>query len=552
VIKGPARRLQNTERELRIDETLVEMLLADIDKGGAKDALPLLAFTLERLYEEYHASTHLRVEHYEALGRIGGSIEAAVERAFKVADSDNRIPKDRQDRLELLRRGLIPWLAGIDPDTKLPRRRVARLSEIPPEARPLIDLLVEQRLLSADLAQDTSERTIEPAHEALLRQWSLLEGWLKDDAEFLIWLDGIKRAAGEWDAKGKEDRWLGHSGERLAYAKRLLARPDFASFLGPTERGYLKACQDEEKAAGSRRRRARLAIGSLAAGIAAIASLSYTGLLDQNYLKVQGRRLLDIYLPTVLSERDELALKPGHIFQECASCPEMIVVPAGEFVMGSAEDEAREDEKPPHKVVLSRQFAVGKFEVTFDQWDACVAHGGCTFQGKGESWGRGLQPMVRISWSDAEGYVRWLSRQTGKPYRLLTEAEWEYVARAGSTTNYSYGNDTSQLGEFGWYAANSGGRTQAVGLKRPNSFGLHDVQGNVWEWVQDCYKDDYVNAPSDGSSLTPSECLSRVLRGGAWSSDADNLRVSARYGHIGNFRSDANGFRVLRSLRTSP
>ena len=179
VIKGPVRRLEGTTRALRIDDALVDALLADIEAGGAKDALPLLAFTLERLYGEYHGGGHLKLEHYNRLGRVRGSIEAAVERAFKAADTDARIPNDRQDRLILLRRGLIPWLAGIDPDTGAPRRRVARLSEIPEEARPLIDQLVEQRLLSTDVAKHTGERTIEPAHEALLRQWGLLQGWLE-------------------------------------------------------------------------------------------------------------------------------------------------------------------------------------------------------------------------------------------------------------------------------------------------------------------------------------------------------------------------------------
>jgi formylglycine-generating enzyme required for sulfatase activity len=550
VIKGPARRFNDATRELKIDEALVQALLTDIDRGGAKDALPLLAFTLERLYDEYHATTHLRVAHYETLGRIGGSIEAAVERAFKAADNDGRIPRDRQARLTLLRRGLIPWLAGIDPDTKAPRRRVARLSEIPAAARPMIDLLVEQRLLSTDVAQDTKEATIEPAHEALLRQWGLLQAWLEEDAEFLIWLDGVKRAARDWQAKGKEIRWLGHSGERLVYAERLLTRPDL--YLQPMDREYVEACRREETAASSRRRRARVVVLSLAVGIAAIAGLSYAGLLDRGYLEVQTRKLADIYLPTVLSDASELALRPGDSFQECASCPEMIVVPAGEFVMGSTDDEAREDERPLHRVVIAHQFAVGKFEVTFDQWDACVAHGGCTYQGRGESWGRGRQPMIRTSWSDAESYTRWLSRQTGKHYRLLTEAEWEYVARAGSTGRYSYGNDASRLDEFGWYVANSQGRTQAVGLKKPNSFGLYDIQGNVWEWVQDCYKDDYVDAPSDGSAVILPECLSRVLRGGSWSSEAGDLRVAARYGHINTFRSDANGFRVARTLLRRP
>jgi hypothetical protein len=159
VVKGPAGRLQGTARALQIEDTLVNALLTDIEAGGGKDALPLLAFTLERLFGEYHAGGNLKLSQYDALGRLKGSIEAAVERAFKVADADTAIPKDRTARLALLRHALIPWLAGIDPDTGAPRRRVARFSEIPAEARPLIQHLVEQRLLATDVKKDTGEAT---------------------------------------------------------------------------------------------------------------------------------------------------------------------------------------------------------------------------------------------------------------------------------------------------------------------------------------------------------------------------------------------------------
>src|ERR1700732_3884964 len=210
VIKGPARWLEGTERALEIEDALVEALLADIEAGGATDALPLLAFTLERLYDEYHAGGHLKLAHYNELGRVKGSIEAAVERALKAADADPAIAKDRLARLALLRRGLIPWLAGIDPDTGAPRRRVARLSEIPAEARPLIDDLVDQHLLATDVSKDTGEKTIEPAHEALLRQWGLLDGWLAEDAGLLAVLEGVKRGSRDWAANNRRRAWLAH------------------------------------------------------------------------------------------------------------------------------------------------------------------------------------------------------------------------------------------------------------------------------------------------------------------------------------------------------
>jgi hypothetical protein len=263
VIRGPMHRLEGGERAFKIEDALVDALLGDIDAGGAKDALPLLAFTLERLYNEYHAGGQLKLEHYNALGRVQGSIEAAVERALKAADSNPKIPRDRDARLALLRRGLIPWLAGIDPDTGAPRRRVARLSEIPGEARPLIDLLVEQRLLSTDVAKDSGDTTIEPTHEALLRQWGLLQGWLKEDAGLLTVLDGIQRAARDWAANNKAPSWLAHNAERLSAANRLANRPDLSANLRPTDRDYLSACRGAEQTARARARRTKALVGVL-------------------------------------------------------------------------------------------------------------------------------------------------------------------------------------------------------------------------------------------------------------------------------------------------
>ena len=283
VIEGPARRLTN-RRSLKIEPQLTSALLTDIEAGGAKDALPLLAFTLERLYLEYGGDGDLKLSEYEQLGRIKGAIEAAVERAFSAADSDPTIPRDRQARLVLLRRGLIPWLAGIDPDTAAPRRRVARLSEIPTEARPLIKLLIEQRLLTTDVARDTGEITIEPAHEVLLRQWGVLEGWLAEDFGDLAALDGLRRATRDWAANGKLDAWLIHTGPRLEQAERVACRKEFAAFVDPTESSYLtaaRAVEDVRQRARLRRlRRDRLlsgtmSYGPLAAALIAVLALFY-------------------------------------------------------------------------------------------------------------------------------------------------------------------------------------------------------------------------------------------------------------------------------------
>ncbi len=252
VIEGPAARLRETDRPLSIEPRLTQRLLEDIETGGGSDALPLLAFTLEQLCLDYGGSGTLRLADYEAFGGVRGAIEAAVKRALAAADNDSRIPRDRDARLALLHRGLVPWLAGIDPETGSPRRRIARLADIPAEALPLIQLLVEQRLLSTDRVMvregdsDRSEVTIEPAHEALLRQWSLLHGWLEEDFAALTTLEAVKRAARDWAANARHADWLNHSGTRLEDAEKVAARDDLAGDLSSDARDYLRQCREQE------------------------------------------------------------------------------------------------------------------------------------------------------------------------------------------------------------------------------------------------------------------------------------------------------------------
>jgi tetratricopeptide (TPR) repeat protein len=254
VIEGPAARLKEMKRGLTIEPRLTQRLLQDIEQGGGSDALPMLAFTLEQLYLDYGGSGALKLANYEAFGGIRGAIEAAVERALTAADHDSRIPRDREARLVLLRRGLIPWLAGIDPETGSTRRRVARRADIPAEAAPLIDLLVEQRLLATDRVTvrdggvEKREITIEPAHEALLRQWGLLRGWLEEDFAALTTLEGVKRAARDWAVNGRKEDWLNHAGTRLEDAQKIAARADLAGDLSTDAGDYLHHCRAREQA----------------------------------------------------------------------------------------------------------------------------------------------------------------------------------------------------------------------------------------------------------------------------------------------------------------
>jgi formylglycine-generating enzyme required for sulfatase activity len=253
----------------------------------------------------------------------------------------------------------------------------------------------------------------------------------------------------------------------------------------------------------------------------------------------------------------------AHQFRDCPACPDMVVLPTGEFMMGSPEQERGrgKDEGPQHKVTIAKPFAVGKFEVTFAQWDACVAESGCAHKPGDEGWGRERRPVVNVSWSDARQFVAWLTRKSGKPYRLLSEAEWEYAARAttkttdpsqpfstGATINYKQANYDANFtyngGRMGVYRQ----KTLDVGSLPKNAFGLHDMHGNVWEWVEDCYRDSYADAPTDGSAVAAADCPLHILRGGAWNYQPQYLRSAYRYATPPGVRMENAGLRVARNL----
>ena len=255
--------------------------------------------------------------------------------------------------------------------------------------------------------------------------------------------------------------------------------------------------------------------------------------------------------------------RAGEVFRDCNACPEMVVIPAGTFRMGASEEDRYVNEMrahqtgvsfwsssdgPQHRVTL-RSFALGATEVTFDEWDACVRGGGCNgYRPRDEGWGRGARPVSNMSWEDARAYVRWLSRETGESYRLPSESEWEYAARAGTTTPFHTGTmiskDQANYGLAGW----GWGRTTPVRTFAPNPFGLYDVLGNVWEWTEDCWNGSYRGgAPADGSPWGVGDCSRRVLRG-TWVINPRDLHSAARSGSPTGLRVVIAGFRVARTL----
>jgi formylglycine-generating enzyme required for sulfatase activity len=252
-----------------------------------------------------------------------------------------------------------------------------------------------------------------------------------------------------------------------------------------------------------------------------------------------------------LSRDEECALKSGDEFRECADCPAMRVIPEGSFTMGSQSDEPghHDDEGPQHGVTISKPFAASKFDVTFADWDACAAAGGCP-KAADSRWGRGALPVINVGWDDAQVYVAWLAKTTGKPYRLLSEAEWEYAARAGTNSVYYWGGAISKRNAdcTGCGGEWDGKGPSPVGSFRPNAFGLYDMAGNVWQWTQDCYYGNYDGAPADGSAVTTGDCGRRAMRGGSWNDVPRNIRAAVRDGDSTGERDEEVGFRVGRTL----
>jgi formylglycine-generating enzyme required for sulfatase activity len=241
------------------------------------------------------------------------------------------------------------------------------------------------------------------------------------------------------------------------------------------------------------------------------------------------------------------AFKPGDTFRDCAECPEMVVVPAGSFQMGSSNNDR---EKPVHEVSIAKPFAIGLREVTFDEWDRCVSENGCKFHPGDRGWGRGSRPVINVSWVDAKEFATWLSQKTGQTYRLPSEAEWEYTARGGTNTAFWWGSTVgARHANCRQCSTGETEQTYPAGTYKANPFGLYDTAGNAAEWVEDCWNDDYRGAPTNGSAWVTGQCQLRVLRGGSFDSESEYVRSNSRFRYDVDVRYSGNGFRVVRQVQ---
>ena len=308
----------------------------------------------------------------------------------------------------------------------------------------------------------------------------------------------------------------------------------------------------ESRGAATRRRRRVLA------SLAAFCVVIIAGLVawwNQDWLKERIYALKNAHaLTTTLEEK----LKPKDGFKECSDCPEMIVIPAGSFMMGSAEPpgyprvQGSPDEYPQHNVTIAMPFAVSKFELTFDEWDACATYGDCSRQVSDNGYGRGRRPAINVNWEDAQKYLAWLFRITGKEYRLLSEAEYEFATRAGTQTAFPWGDGVGKNNAncIGCGSQWDDEMTAPVGSFAPNQFGLYDMVGNVFEWVADCYHPNYRNAPADGTDWEDHCPIgpNRVIRGGSWKNVPVALQSAFREYFSDGSANGQLGFRVARAL----
>jgi formylglycine-generating enzyme required for sulfatase activity len=424
--------------------------------------------------------------------------------------------------------------------------------------RPVDDKLVPEELAKLNFIFFDEPTRFETSADQLADALQTDIGWIRQHTEY-------GEAERRWSAAGRPSGLLLQSPTLEVAEHWIVSRPRGAP--EPTEeiKAFVAASRKGAHAAQRLRRVVMASMFTLLVGII----LGLVGWINQDYIKQRWTWYTSVrpflaanFWPYELSTAAESALISKDSFRECAFeqgkdyCPAMVVVPSGSFTMGSSPESIHEaSEEPQHVVTIAKPFAASKFEVTFDEWDTCAAYGDCSAGVSDLGWGRGQRPVIFVSWDDAQRYVAWLSRITGKPYRLLTEAEYEYAARAGTTTTFPWGDEV-QLN--GMVMANCDGcgsqwdntETAPVGSFPPNRFGLYDMVGNIYEWVADCFHPDYTGAPTDGSNWTIAcpDVHRHVARAGSWGANPSNIRSATRKWLSSDAPNRFLGFRVARTL----
>ncbi|MCG6943503.1 MAG: SUMF1/EgtB/PvdO family nonheme iron enzyme [Thiohalocapsa sp.] len=547
MIAGPAR-----VAGLRLDDELTGCILDDAlgSEGraeggsagtGGRGTLALTAFALRELYRKGRASGRLSLADYNAIGGLDGAV------ARRAATTLSRLTSAQREALPRLFARLVEFN-----DEGVPTRRRAARADLDADLAALADELSADRarLLTGGMGAG-DQPTVELAHETLLTAWPELADWVAENESGLRARKDLEHAAAEWQAAGRSGAAL-KGGAMLRRYRRAPAsdRPEVAE--------YLRAC--------SRRRRSRRIAASLGAALLGFGAVLYHHVSQSHYPPALAAHAFLVNLHLLPVPR-----------------PDLVAIEAGSFRMGDiAGDGYYDDELPVHPVTIAEPFHLGRYEVTFDEYDLFAA---ATRRPKpnDQGWGRGRRPVINVSWEDATAYAAWLARLTGEDYRLPSEAEWEYAARAGTAAarwweetdpgaepcRFANGQDRT-FDRSGYWTETTKKAYASQGLWEPspcedgavntvevggygaNPWGLHDMIGNVWEWVADCSY-AYPDAPRDGSAVTEGHggtsknCAARVLRGGAWNGEARDLRASVRNRDALSNRNNNLGFRLARS-----
>jgi formylglycine-generating enzyme required for sulfatase activity len=487
---------------IELQDGLAQRLLDDAGEGPG--AMALIAFTLNQLYQQEHNTAYLSIDGYEAIGGVQGAVQKRAETVLKSlsVNTDKGLPN------------LFVHLVEVNEQEVATRRRALQ-SKLKGDTETVANALIEARLLVTGKGED-QQPTVEVAHETVLNGWEKLGQWIRDHAEFLRARRDLERVASEWEKSGRH-------GSALRTGKMLQRYLDAAEPRTNTANEYLAACK---------RHRAWVHTTYATLGLLVIAML---GLLFE-----------------ISKSSYPPALAAKALFVDWGvwpvTPPQMVKISIGEFEMGDPEGQS--NEQPVHTVRFDAAFEIGRYEVTFEEYDLFAAATGRD-KPSDRGWGRGQQPAINVSWYDASVYAQWLSDKIDKNYRLPTEAEWEYAARSGSKSRWFWGDNEDGAFEFAWFSSNSGSESHPVGDKKPNGFDLHDMAGNVWEWTQDCYINNYRAAPDDGSAqeaVDNGECARRVLRGGSWGLEPLFIRSASRFWFTPGNRGYGIGFRLARTF----
>jgi len=494
---------------LKISETLAANIVKDtlafrsLEASDSDTAnLPLLAFVLDQLFQK-RSDHRLSDEAYKTMGGIAGAIAEHVKTVEKQLREVSGTKT--ADHLAMIFHSLV-----LVKEEGLPTRNRPIKTDFPPEVRPLLDVLVNARLLRTE--GEGAVARISISHEKLFEAWPALRDYIGTNKKALMDQTLMNSRARKWAEMGKP--WfsgLASRREQKDFGRGAVFSPQAKDYLKASNRAWwIKSC----------------------AGVAA-------GLIFLVIVKAWQEGLSVNY--TLLKFKSLLT----KIHQE----PEMIVVKGDMFKMADVLGLGNAYERPRHDVQVS-SFAVGKYEITFDEYDRFALATGRALPSD-QGWGRERQPAINVSWEDARDFAEWLSAQTGKKYRLPSEAEWEFAARSGGKDEIWAGtSDEKQLAKYAVFAKP---RTEIVGGERKsNGLGLYDMSGNVWEWVEDCWHENYNGAPADGRAWKEENggnCGLRVIRGGSRYDKAEFLRSSFRSGYLADARTNVIGFRLAQDLQ---